>query len=240
MSQSQQEAYQVMFKNTPQKLYQVFRMLSMLKQAAKSKEMKKQAEVVLQDDWEKFKQLREQLGLPDSPELKGKFIQLPRDKRKELIKDCEKKVLVQAGEKDYDFLMGTNKMLAQPQVLNKDVNFEQLKNMMTEYGLQFHIKDLPDQTKELHFFAKDANVAARAIDRTIDSIVNDPKSVTKPSLENLIKQAKEQAHNQKQQKQEEKEVQLGETKSAIESAKDSKETLESLSLFDELKDGIEL
>ncbi|GMC02541.1 hypothetical protein K5E_22060 [Enterococcus thailandicus] len=240
MSQSQQEAYQVMFKNTPQKLYQVFRMLSMLKQAAKSKEMKKQAEVVLQDDWEKFKQLREQLGLPESADLKGKFIQLPRDKRKELIKDCEKKVLVQAGEKDYDFLMGTNKMLAQPQVLNQDVNFEQLKNMMTEYGLQFHIKDLPDQTKELHFFAKDANVAARAIDRTIDNIVNDPKSVTKPSLENLIKQAKEQAHNQKQQKQEEKEVQLGETKSPVESAKDSKETLESLSLFDELKDGIEL
>ena len=240
MSQSQQEAYQVMFKNTPQKLYQVFRMLSMLKQAAKSKEMKKQAEVVLQDDWEKFKQLREQLGLPESPELKGKFIQLPRDKRKELIKDCEKKVLVQAGEKDYDFLMGTNKMLAQPQILNQDVNFEQLKNMMTEYGLQFHIKDLPDQTKELHFFAKDANVAARAIDRTIDNIVNDPKSVTKPSLEALIKQAKEQAHNQKQQKQEEKEVQLGETKSAVGSAKDSKETLESLSLFEELKDGIEL
>lgn len=240
MSQTQQEAYQVIFKNTPQRLYHVFRMLSMLKQASKSKEVKRQADVALQDEWEYFKQLREQLGLPDSPELKGKFLQLPKDKRKELIRDCEKKILVQAGEKDFKFLMESNKMLAQPQILNKEVNFDQLKKMMTEYGLQFHIKDLPDQTKELHFFAKDANIAARAIDRTIDSIVKDPTIVTKPTLEQLINQAKSKVQEEKIQKQEAKEAGLGEGKDIIESAKESKETLEALSLFDDLKDGIEL
>lgn len=41
MSQSQQEAYQVICKGTPQKLYQLFRLLSMLKRAAKTREMKK-------------------------------------------------------------------------------------------------------------------------------------------------------------------------------------------------------
>lgn len=240
MSQTQQEAYQVIFKSTPKRLYQVFRMLSMLKQAAKSKEMKRQADVARQDDWQNFKQLREQLGLPESPELKSKFLQLPKDKRRELIRDYEKKILLQAGEKDFQFLMESNKMLAQPQILNKEVNFDQLKKMMTEYGLQFHIKDLPDHTKELHFFAKDANIAARAIDRTIDSIVNDPTAVTKPTLEQLIKEAKSKVQDEKLQKQEAKEVGLGEGKGVIESAKESKETLETLSLFEELKDGIEL
>ncbi|WP_065772512.1 hypothetical protein [Enterococcus faecium] len=240
MSRTQQEAYQVIFKNTPQKLYQVFRMLSMLKQAAKSKEMKRQADAARQDDWQNFKQLREQLGLPESPELKGKFLQLPNEKRRELIRDCEKKLLLQAGEKDFQFLMESNKMLAQPQILNKEVNIDQLKKMMTEYGLQFHIKDLPDHTKELHFFAKDANIAARAIDRTIDSIVNDPTAVTKPTLEQLIKEAQSKVQDEKLQKQEAKEVGLGESKNVTESATESKETLETLSLFEELKDGIEL
>lgn len=236
MSQTQQEAYQVIFKNTPQKLYQVFRMLSMLKQAAKSKEMKRQTDAARQADWQNFKQLREQLGLPESPELKSKFLQLPKEKRRELIRDCEKKLLLQAGEKDFQFLMESNKMLAQPQILNKEVNIDQLKKMMTEYGLQFHIKDLPDHTKELHFFAKDANIAARAIDRTIDSIVNDPTAVTKPTLEQLIKEAQSKVQDEKLQKQEAKEVGLGESKNVTE----SKETLETLSLFEELKDGIEL
>lgn len=240
MSRTQQEAYQVIFKNTPQKLYQVFRMLSMLKQAAKSKEMKRQADAARQDDWQNFKQLREQLGLPESPELKSKFLQLPKEKRRELIRDCEKKLLLQAGEKDFQFLMESNKMLAQPQILNKEVNIDQLKKMMTEYGLQFHIKDLPDHTKELHFFAKDANIAARAIDRTIDSIVNDPTAVTKPTLEQLIKEAQSKVQDEKLQKQEAKEVGLGESKNVTESATESKETLETLSLFEELKDGIEL
>lgn len=240
MSRTQQEAYQVIFKNTPQKLYQVFRMLSMLKQAAKSKEMKRQADAARQDDWQNFKQLREQLGLPESPELKSKFLQLPKEKRRELIRDCEKKLLLQAGEKDFQFLMESNKMLAQPQILNKEVNIDQLKKMMTEYGLQFHIKDLPDHTKELHFFAKDANIAARAIDRTIDSIVNDPTAVTKPTLEQLIKEAQSKVQDEKLQKQEAKEVGLGESKNVTESATESKEMLETLSLFEELKDGIEL
>ncbi|EGP4894558.1 hypothetical protein FI615_002062 [Enterococcus faecium] len=241
MSQTQQEAYQVIFKNTPQRLYQVFRMLSMLKQAAKSKEMKRQADVALQDDWEKFRELREQLGLPESPELRSKFFQLPKEKRKELIRDCEKKVLLQAGEKDFHFFIESNKMLAQPQILNKEVNLDQLKKMMTEYGLQFHIKDLPDHTKELHFFAKDANIAARAIDRTIESIVDDPATVTKPTLEQRIKEAKSKVQEEKIQKQKEKDAGLGEGKEGMESAKESKETLETLSLFEEeLKDGIEL
>ena len=61
MSQSQQEAYQVICKGTPQKLYQVFRLLSMLKQAAKSKEMKQQAEQLTADNWEKFKNLENSL-----------------------------------------------------------------------------------------------------------------------------------------------------------------------------------
>lgn len=242
MSQSQQEAYQIMFKNTPQKFYQVVRMLSMMKQFAKTREQKKQGEVNRENEWEKFKELREKLGLPDSPDLEAKFKQLPKEQRMELIRDCENKVLLQAGEKEYDFLLATNKMLAEPQILDKDINLEQLKNMMTEYGLQFHIKELPDLSKELYFYAKDANIAARAIERTLNEILEDPEMVTKPTLEKLIKQAKEQVEIQKQAKVEE----LQQTKGALikegskEVAKNTKESLESLSLFEDIKDGLEL
>lgn len=160
----------------------------------------------------------------------------------ELIRDCEKKVLIQAGEKEYDFLLATNKMLAEPQILDKDINLEQLKNMMTEYGLQFHIKELPDLTRELYFYAKDANIAARAIERTLNEILEDPETVTKPTLETLIKQAKEQVEVQKQAKLEE----LQQSKGALikegskEATQTAKESLESLSLFEDLKGGIEL
>ncbi|MDN3202055.1 hypothetical protein P0E66_13060 [Enterococcus faecalis] len=249
MSQTQQETYHVLFKNAPQKFYQAVRMFSIMKQFAKAKEQKKKQEETLEEEWNKFKQLREQLGLTDSPELEQKFKQLSSQQRAELIRDCEKKVLMQAGEKEYDFLLSTNKMLAEPQIINKEINLEQLKNMLTEYGLQFHIKELPDQTKELHFYAKDANLAARAISRTVDTILEDPETITKPTLSSLIQQAKEQVKEKEQalkQKEEKTQVLVGEKGTSIgkegvyQTSEAAKEALDALSLFDNMKDGIEL
>lgn len=244
MSQSQQEAYQVICKGTPQKLYQVFRLLSMLKQAAKSKEMKQQAEQLTADNWEKFKNLREQLGLPDKPELEFKFKQLPREKQMELIRDCEKKLLVQAGEKDYEFLLSSNKMLAEPQLLDQAVNLDQLKNMMTEYGLQFHIKEFPDMTSEMYFYAKDANIATRALERTVETIINDPETVTKPTLEALIEEAKGKTKEKVAAVEEAKESSVTAikdgTKTAVDTTKEAKESLDALSLFDDISGGIDL
>lgn len=242
MSQSQQEAYQVICKGTPQKLYQLFRLLSMLKRAAKTREMKKKETEVTSSDWNKFQKLREELELPDKPELERKFKTLSREQRIELIRDCEKRVLIKAGEKDYEFFMASNKMLAEPQLLNKEVNLEQLKAMMTEYGMQFHLKELPDQSMELHFFAKDANIASHAIRRTIDTIVNDPSTVTKPTLESLIKDAKDHVKEKAAQVEQEKEstVQLSQIGGEVgDSAKEAKEALDALSLF-ESSGGIEL
>lgn len=244
MSQSQQEAYQVICKGTPQKLYQVFRLLSMLKQVAKSKEMKQQAEQLTADNWEKFKKLREQLGLPDKPELEFKFKQLPREKQMELIRDCEKKLLVQAGEKDYEFLLSSNKMLAEPQLLDQAVNLDQLKNMMTEYGLQFHVKEFPDMTSEMYFYAKDANIAARALERTVETILNDPETVTKPTLEALIEEAKGKTKEKVAAVEEVKESSVTAikdgTKAAVDTTKEAKESLDALSLFDDISGGIDL
>ncbi|MBE6172046.1 MAG: hypothetical protein E7153_04290 [Enterococcus faecium] len=244
MSQSQQEAYQVICKGTPQKLYQVFRLLSILKQAAKSKEMKQQAEQLTADNWEKFKNLREQLGLLDNPELEFKFKQLPREKQMELIRDCEKKLLVQAGEKDYEFLLSSNKMLAEPQLLDQAVNLDQLKNMMTEYGLQFHVKEFPDMTSEMYFYAKDANIAARALERTVETIINDPETVTKPTLEALIEEAKGKTKEKVAAVEEAKESSVTAikdgTKTAVDTTKEAKESLEALSLFDDISGGIDL
>lgn len=244
MSQSQQEAYQVICKGTPQKLYQVFRLLSMLKQVAKSKEMKQQAEQLTADNWEKFKNLREQLGLPDNPELEFKFKQLPREKQMELIRDCEKKLLVQAGEKDYEFLLSSNKMLAEPQLLDQAVNLDQLKNMMTEYGLQFHVKEFPDMTSEMYFYAKDANIAARALERTVETIINDPETVTKPTLEALIEEAKGKTKEKVAAVEEAKESSVTAikdgTKTAVDTTKEAKESLDALSLFDDISGGIDL
>lgn len=244
MSQSQQEAYQVICKGTPQKLYQVFRLLSMLKQVAKSKEMKQQAEQLTADNWEKFKKLREQLGLPDKPELEFKFKQLPREKQMELIRDCEKKILVQAGEKDYEFLLSSNKMLAEPQLLDQAVNLDQLKNMMTEYGLQFHVKEFPDMTSEMYFYAKDANIAARALERTVETILNDPETVTKPTLEALIEEAKGKTKEKVAAVEEVKESSVTAikdgTKTAVDTTKEAKESLDALSLFDDISGGIDL
>ncbi|WP_195514439.1 hypothetical protein [Enterococcus sp. 1001283B150225_161107_E12] len=244
MSQSQQEAYQVICKGTPQKLYQVFRLLSMLKQAAKSKEMKQQAEQLTADNWEKFQKLREQLGLPEKPELEFKFKQLPREKQMELIRDCEKKLLVQAGEKDYEFLLSSNKMLAEPQILDQAVNLDQLKNMMTEYGLQFHVKEFPDMTSEMYFYAKDANIAARALERTVETIINDPETVTKPTLEALIEEAKGKTKEKVAAVEEAKESSVTAikdgTKNAVDTTKEAKESLDALSLFDDISGGIDL
>lgn len=244
MSQSQQEAYQVICKGTPQKLYQVFRLLSMLKQAAKSKEMKQQAEQLTADNWEKFKNLREQLGLPDKPELEFKFKQLPREKQMELIRDCEKKLLVHAGEKDYEFLLSSNKMLAEPQLLDQAVNLDQLKNMMTEYGLQFHVKEFPDMTSEMYFYAKDANIAAHALERTVETIINDPETVTKPTLEALIEEAKGKTKEKVAAVEEAKESSVTAikdgTKTAVDTTKEAKESLDALSLFDDISGGIDL
>ncbi|MGG5308292.1 hypothetical protein IGK38_003024 [Enterococcus pernyi] len=244
MSQSQQEAYQVICKGTPQKLYQVFRLLSMLKQAAKSKEMKQQAEQLTADNWEKFKNLREQLGLPDKPELEFKFKQLPREKQMELIRDCEKKMLVQAGEKDYEFLLSSNKMLAEPQLLDQAINLDQLKNMMTEYGLQFHVKEFADMTSEMYFYAKDANIAARALERTVETIINDPETVTKPTLEALIEEAKGKTKEKVAAVEEAKESSVTAikdgTKTAVDTTKEAKESLDALSLFDDISGGIDL
>lgn len=239
MSQTQQEAYQVIFKNTPQKLYQAVRMLSIMKQFSTSKKNKKLDQTARSNDWEKFKHLRGELGLPTSFELQNKFMALPREQRMELIRDCEKKVLVQAGEKDYEFMISNNKMLAEPQILGKDVNLEQLKNMLSDYGLQFHLKELPDSTKELHFFAKDSNIAARAIDRTLENISNNPDSVTSPTLESLIQNAKEKSKEKQDslEKSKETSVKSNVTDKAVDS---TKETAEVLSLFDDLKDGIDL
>lgn len=235
MSQTQQEAYQVIFKNTPQKLYQAFRMLTMMQQVAQRKQKQIAAETTKENDWKKFKKLREELELPDNPELKGKFMELPRDQRLELIRDCEKKLLIKAGEKDYEFLISSNKMLAEPQILNKDVNLDQLGNMLTEYGLQFHIKELPDQTKELYFFSKDANIANRAINRTLETIAADPECITKPTLANMIEQAKEQA---KEKVQDIKEA--GVVKGTTEATKEAEDAFNVLSLFDDDKGGIDL
>ena len=76
----------------------------MLKRAAKTREMKKKETEVTSSDWNKFQKLREELELPDKPELERKFKALSREQRIELIRDCEKKVLIKAGEKDYEFL----------------------------------------------------------------------------------------------------------------------------------------
>lgn len=239
MSQTQQEAYQVMFKSTPQKFYQVVRMLSMMKQMTKAKEQRKLDQSTREHDWKKFENLREQLGLPTTQGLKEKYMTLPREQRIDLIRDCEKKILVQAGEKDYEFMIANNKMLAEPQILAKDINLDQLKNMLSEYGMQFHIKELPDLTRELHFFAKDSNIAARAISRTLENIINDPESITKPTLESLIQKAKQQSKEKQEtlEKKQESTVKQGVSEKTAESAK---ETFESLSLFEELKEGIDL
>ncbi len=183
------------------------------------------------------------MELPDKPELERKFKALSREQRIELIRDCEKKGADQSWrKKTMSFFMASNKMLAEPQLLNKEVNLEQLKAMMTEYGMQFHLKELPDQSMELHFFAKDANIASHAIRRTIDTIVNDPSTVTKPTLESLIKDAKDRVKEKAAQVEQAKEstVQLSQIGGEVgDSAKEAKEALDALSLF-ESSGGIEL
>lgn len=238
MSQLQQESYQVIFKNTPQKFYQTIRMVSMLKQFSKTNERKKMEATSRNEDWETFSKLREELELPITTDMKVKFTELTKDKRLELIRDCEKKLLIKAGEKEYDFLLATNKMLAEPQILNKDINLDQLKNMMTEYGLQFHIKELSDQTKELHFFAKDANIAARALDRTLEEMINHPESVTKPTLDTIITKSKEQSiAKQEEMKQAKETAEI--TTSTEHSVKGIKEVTEKASIIEDMTNSID-
>ncbi|MDT2904409.1 hypothetical protein P7H72_14405, partial [Lactococcus lactis] len=109
-----------------------------------------------------------------------------------------------SGEKDLDFMMRDGKMLAEPQLLNKSVNLDQVKQVLAEYEMQFHIKELVNGEKELHFFAKDANVCANALDKAMEDILKNPEKATQPSFESEVKVSKQKEAEEIKAKQAEK------------------------------------
>ncbi|KAF6207430.1 hypothetical protein GE061_018673 [Apolygus lucorum] len=118
--------------------------------------------------------------------------------------DKDNNVGQSSGEKDLDFMMRDGKMLAEPQLLNKSVNLDQVKQVLAEYGMQFHIKELENGEKELHFFAKDANVCANALDKAMEDISKNPEKATQPSFESEVKVSKQKEAEEIKAKQAEK------------------------------------
>ncbi len=97
-----------------------------------------------------------------------------------------------AGEKSMDFMARDGKMIAEPQTFSADVvNLGQLKNHLDQYQLQFHIEHISSKEFELHFFAKDKELAAKSLERAMTDLANAPSKITSKDLEGEIINATE-------------------------------------------------
>lgn len=133
-------------------------------------------------------------------ELRGKFsstydskrtIRKEQDKiqRENILSHQDKQT---AGEKSMDFMVRDGKMIAEPQTFNSDVvNLGQLKNHLDTYKLQFHIEHISPKEFELHFFSKDNQLTAKALERAMIDLAKDPSKITSKDLEGEIIHATE-------------------------------------------------
>ncbi|MGV8956300.1 hypothetical protein [Lactococcus lactis] len=204
MSEAQQQAFHVMTRQVPQNLRDLFRMFRAVMRYA---EQRQRRQVSSQLDNEKFKALREKLGLKTSPELEIQFLRENDIQRRAIIESLSRQLDVKLqsyGEKDMNFMMRDGKMLAEAQLLKKSVNLEQVKQVLSEYKMQFHIKALKNGDKELHFFAKDANVCAKALEKAMEEISKNPEKATQSSFESEVKAAKQKEAEEIKVKQAEK------------------------------------
>lgn len=193
MGQEQQEMYRVLIRDTPQTIRQSLYLLKALKRHVETKEAgREQAQI----DLLKAKNYAEDLsGLEVSPEMEKEFLAKSPSERQKMLTEWGQELKRQnlaPGEKSLEFLMKTGKAIAEPQLLEKAVNLEQLKNVLKDYGLQFHIKALDDGKHEVLFLAKDANVARNAFAQALDEISQNPEIVSSPSLTQSIKEAQKE------------------------------------------------
>jgi hypothetical protein len=193
MGQEQQEMYRVLIRDTPQTIRQSLYLLKALKRHVETKEAgREQAQI----DLLKAKNYAEDLsGLEVSPEMEQEFLAKSPSERQKMLTEWGQELKRQnlaPGEKSLEFLMKTGKAIAEPQLLEKAVNLEQLKNVLKDYGLQFHIKALDDGKHEVLFLAKDANVARNAFAQALDEISQNPEIVSSPSLTQSIKEAQKE------------------------------------------------
>ncbi|MGY3713715.1 DUF3801 domain-containing protein [Lactococcus petauri] len=193
MGQEQQEMFRVLMRDMPQTIRQTLYLLTTLKRHVdKKKAGKDQAQI----DLLKAKNVAEDLsGLEVSPEMEKEFLAKSPSERQKMLAEWGQELKRQnlaPGEKSLEFLMKTGKAIAEPQLLEKAVNLEQLKNVLKDYGLQFHIKALDDGKHEVLFLAKDANVARNAFAQALDEISHNPGIVSSPSLTQSIKEAQKE------------------------------------------------
>ncbi|USI69363.1 PcfB family protein (plasmid) [Lactococcus petauri] len=193
MGQEQQEMFRVLMRDMPQTIRQTLYLLTTLKRhVEKKKAGKDQAQI----DLLKAKNVAEDLsGLEVSPEMEKEFLAKSPSERQKMLTEWGQELKRQnlaPGEKSLEFLMKTGKAIAEPQLLEKAVNLEQLKNVLKDYGLQFHIKALDDGKHEVLFLAKDANVTRNAFAQALDEISKNPEIVSSPSLTQSIKEAQKE------------------------------------------------
>lgn len=204
MSEEQQQAFHAMTRQVPQNLRDLFRMLMAVRRSANQRQRQRASG---QLDNNQFKELRSKLGLETTPEMEALFLKQNDLQRRATMDSLSRQfneMKQSSGEKDLDFMMRDGKMLAEPQLLNKSVNLDQVKQVLAEYEMQFHIKELENGEKELHFFAKDANVCANALDKAMEDISKKPEKATQPSFESEVKVSKQKEAEEIKAKQTEK------------------------------------
>lgn len=243
MSEVQQQAFHVMTRQVPQNLRDLFRMFRAVMRYA---EQRQRRQVSSQLDNEKFKALREKLGLKTSPELEIQFLRENDIQRRAIIESLSRQLEVKRqsyGEKDMNFMMRDGKMLAEAQLLKKSVNLEQVKQVLSEYKMQFHIKALKNGDKELHFFAKDANVCAKALEKAMEEISKNPEKATQSSFESEVKAAKQKEAEEIKVKQAEKQKvqEVSQTVDGLsKSSIDSKAVTEAVTIENPFEGGLDI
>lgn len=210
--EEQQEMFRVMTRDTPQSVRQLIRMFQVMRNHAKGNAQK---EVVKKQEFIQAKELRTKLGRETSPEMEKEFLAMSASKRNDLINNLKSRVhemQYEGGEKPLKVLLNDGKTIAEPQLLDEAVNMAQLKNVLTEYDLKFHVKKAPDGKNELYFFAKDKAVFQSAMDKAITDISKNPSIVSAPALTAEIQKARAvektniQTHNLQKQASKGKEV----------------------------------
>ncbi|GAB2022648.1 hypothetical protein RyT2_17220 [Pseudolactococcus yaeyamensis] len=162
--EEQQEIYRIL-KNVPRQVMDVIRVLSFLTDELK--------------------------GLTSATHDSKRVIRKEQAKiQKEKVINYRERQTV--GEKSMSFMATDGKMIAQPQSLSAEtVNLGQLKNHLEKYQLQFHIEPISSKEFELHFFAKDKELAAKALERAMVDLVKDPSQITAKDLEGEFEAGKD-------------------------------------------------
>lgn len=82
-----------------------------------------------------------------------------------------------SGQQTFYKMMNQSSDPLSSQEIHQEVDFDKLKTYLNEQGLPFAFRQNKDGSQTLFFRVKDQELAAKAMDKVLQQIVNDPQAV---------------------------------------------------------------